>query len=103
VRLAYDSPRYDDGVATGSVVAVDRFGNLITDIERARLRFERFELQAGDLVIDRIEENYAAAEPGPFLITGSSGLLEISLSHASAASRLGIRRLDRVEVRKRPV
>ncbi|HEX6177874.1 MAG TPA: SAM hydroxide adenosyltransferase, partial [Thermoanaerobaculia bacterium] len=103
IRLSYEAPRYDDDAARGSVVAVDRFGNLITDIERTRLRFDDFELHAPGLVLDRVEKTYAGVEPGPFMIVGSSGLIEISLSNASAASRLGIRRLDRVELRKRPV
>lgn len=103
VSMKYQAPVYGEDVARGSVVAVDRFGNLITDIERARLRFEPFELRAPGLVIDRLETNYAGVDPGPFLIVGSSGMLEISVSNASAAARLGIRRLDRVEVWKRLV
>lgn len=99
-RLRYERPTYEDDVARGSVVAIDRFGNLITDIERAGLRFDTFVLHVRDVIIDRIERNYAAAEPGPFLIVGSSGLIEISVANASAAERLHLRRLDRVEVWK---
>jgi S-adenosylmethionine hydrolase len=103
VRLPYTPPIYGDDAARGTVVAIDRFGNLITDIERSRLRFDDFELRAPGLIVDRLEQNYAAREPGPFLIVGSSGCIEISLAAASAASRLGIRRLQPVELWKRPV
>jgi S-adenosyl-L-methionine hydrolase (adenosine-forming) len=102
-RLDYEPPVYGDDVVSGRIVAVDRFGNVITDIARARVPFESFELHARDLAIDRVETNYADAGPGPFLITGSSGRIEISIAGESAAERLRLRRLQRVEVRKRPV
>ncbi|HUP47538.1 MAG TPA: SAM-dependent chlorinase/fluorinase [Thermoanaerobaculia bacterium] len=103
VRLPYEPPNYGEDHARGTVVAIDRFGNLITDIEHSRLGFAPFELRARDLTIERLERNYAGAEPGPFLVIGSSGCLEISVANGSAAERLGIRRLQRVEVARRPV
>ena len=97
IRLRYEPPVYGDGVVRGTIVAVDRFGNLITDVERGRIRGS-FALRVRDLVIDRIEETYGNAAPGPFLIVGSSGHVEISLANASAAERLQLRRLERVEL-----
>lgn len=94
--LRYEPPRYGD-VVRGTIVAVDRFGNVITDIEAARLR-GRFELRVRDVTIDRLERAYGDAAPGPFLIVGSSGCLEISIANASAAERLQLRRLERVEL-----
>lgn len=101
VRLPYVQPRHERDVVRGSVVAIDRFGNVITDIERSRLPFDGLEATAGGVTIDRIEVNYAGAQPGPFLIVGSSGCIEISVANDSAAERLGIRLLDPVEIRKR--
>jgi S-adenosyl-L-methionine hydrolase (adenosine-forming) len=97
IKLRYEPPVYGDEVVRGTIVAVDRFGNLITDIERARLR-GAFTMRVRDLVIDRVEETYGNAAPGPFLIVGSSGHVEISLANASAADRLQLRRLERVEL-----
>ena len=99
-RLPYEAPIYEESVARGTVVSADRFGNLITDIEIARLPFASFALHARRVVIDRIETTYAGADPGPFLIVGSSGCIEISVANGSAAERLQMRRLDRVEVWK---
>ncbi len=96
-QLPYEPPQYGD-VVRGSIVAVDRFGNLITDIEAARIPFAPFMLQAHGIIIDRIETHYAAAAPGAFLIAGSSGCIEISVANGSAAERLQMRRLERVEV-----
>ncbi len=97
VRLDYEPPLYGD-VVRGTIVAVDRFGNLITDIEAARVPFKPFVLEGHGISIDRVEQNYAGAAPGAFLIIGSSGCIEISIANGSAAERLQMRRLDRVEV-----
>jgi S-adenosylmethionine hydrolase len=96
--LPYERPSYG-AVVRGTVVAVDRFGNVITDVEVARIPFSPFALHVRDLTLDRLEENYGDAAPGPFLIVGSSGCIEISIANASAAERLHLRRLERVELR----
>jgi len=95
--LPYEPPSYGD-VVRGTIVAIDRFGNAITDIERARVPFAPFALHARDVVIDRLETAYGDAAPGPFLIVGSTGCIEISVANASAAERLHLRRLERVEL-----
>ena len=97
VRLPYEPPSYGAEVK-GSVVAIDRFGNLITDIEASRIGFAPFALEARGVAIDRLERTYAGAAPGAFLIVGSSGLVEISVANGSAAERLQMRRLDRIRV-----
>jgi S-adenosylmethionine hydrolase len=79
-----------------TIVAIDRFGNAITDIDASALPCA---LVVRDHVIDRLEHNYGDAAPGPFLIVGSTGCIEISMKNASAAERLQLRRLERVEVR----
>lgn len=94
-RLPYEPPAYGDAVH-GTIVAVDRFGNVVTDVERARIPFAPFVLRVRDIVLDRLEENYGEAAPGPFLIVGSTGCIEISIANASAAERLDLRRLERV-------
>jgi S-adenosylmethionine hydrolase len=97
VKLPYEPPRYGE-VVQGTIVAVDRFGNAITDIERAKIPFARFVARVGEHSIDRIERNYGGAAPGAFLIVGSTGCIEISVANASAAERLQLRRLEQVEL-----
>ncbi|MDQ3283415.1 MAG: SAM-dependent chlorinase/fluorinase [Acidobacteriota bacterium] len=96
-RLPYEPPTYGD-VVRGTVVAVDRFGNVVTDVEASRIPFAPFALTIGDITLDRVEANYGDAAPGPFLIVGSSGCIEISIANASAAERLHLRRLERVAI-----
>lgn len=78
---------------TGAVLKIDRFGNLITNFradEFARVYEQNFEVLAGLQAIEKLERNYAAAEPGKvFLIEGSSGYFEIAASQGSAAKILG--------------
>ncbi len=98
VQLKYEPPQYGPDRVRGTIVAVDRFGNLITDIEAARIAFAPFALEARDVTIDRVERAYAGAAPGAFLIVGSTGCIEISVANGSAAERLHLSRLQRVEV-----
>ena len=98
VTLDYAAPWYDRARAEGTIVAIDRFGNLITDIETARLPFARFTARAGRQAIARTARAYGEAGEGAFLITGSAGCIEISIANASAADLLQLRRGDRVTI-----
>jgi hypothetical protein len=97
VQLRYEPPIYG-AIVRGTIVSIDRFGNLITDIDASRIPFAPFALEARGITIDRLELTYAGAAPGAFLIVGSSGCIEISVANDSAADRLQMRRLERVEV-----
>ncbi|MCU1245804.1 MAG: hypothetical protein JWN02_1714 [Acidobacteria bacterium] len=98
VRLDYTEPSYDERRVTGTIVSVDRFGNLITDIEPERIGFAPFALHAGKVVIERLETNYGDAAAGPFLIAGSGGTVEVSVADGSAAEVLHLRRGDCIEI-----
>jgi S-adenosyl-L-methionine hydrolase (adenosine-forming) len=95
-RLDYDPPTYDRKRAEGTIVAVDRFGNLITDLEPARIPFTSFTLKARQITVSRVETTYSGK--GPFLIIGSTGCVEISAPGASAAELLQLSRGDRVTI-----
>ena len=77
---------------SGSVLKVDRFGNLITNLhidEFGDIRTRPFELTVGLQCVRRLCSNYAEAPAGElFAIAGSSGYIEISLNQGSAAQQL---------------
>ena len=98
VRVDYTPPRYGDDQIEGTLVGIDRFGNLITDVEAAKIPFASFTFRAGWHVVDRLERTYGEAEGGPFLIIGSSGCIEVSVANASAADVLQLSRGDRVTI-----
>ncbi len=96
-RLDYTPPVYRDAVVTGSVVHIDHFGNVITDIERAKIAFDRFALRVHYATIKTIRTDYGGGHE-PFLIIGSHGTVEISVGSANAADMLHLKRGDQVEI-----
>lgn len=103
VRFAYSPPVYGGDTIRGTVVAVDRFGNAITDIDSERLETDDWELRVGGVRVKRRVRTYAegGASNEAFMIAGSQGTIEISVDRQSAAAALHIEPLDAVEIRKR--
>lgn len=79
---------------TGSVLFVDRYGNLITNFKASAfptLRNRPFTMTAGLELIELFSGNYANIPPGELaIVPASSGYFEISMREASAASKLKI-------------
>lgn len=87
----------------GEVVYVDKFGNLITNIEKRRceewLRGRGFSLHIGQRRIHRIVPNYQEAEKGEIVaLWGSTGYLEIATKEDSASKILTSREGDKVSL-----
>ena len=80
----------------GTIVAIDRFGNAITDLEPPP---GRFAVRIGGVTIDRVCRTYEEGGEEPFLIVGSSGCIEISVRNGSAATSLHLERGMRVQLR----
>ncbi len=80
-------------VWTGSVLRIDRFGNMITNFtteEFSWVETHPFEMAVGMQPVRRLALNYTDCEPGElFLIHGSSGYLEVSAAQTSAAKLVG--------------
>lgn len=84
----------------GRIMAVDTFGNLITNVPGAGLR-EPLAIRVGRSRIGRMRKAYAEAKVGElFGIVGSTGRLEISVNRGSAARKTGARVGDPVRVKK---
>lgn len=93
---------------TGQVLWVDRFGNLVTNIDRRT--FERFaetgavEIRVGAHLIGRLVATYADIGPGEICaLFGSTDHLEIAANTASAVDQLGLGRGAVVTVRRSTV
>ncbi|MDX1583800.1 MAG: SAM-dependent chlorinase/fluorinase [Thermoanaerobaculia bacterium] len=98
VTLGYDEPVWRESHVVGHVVAIDRFGNVVTDIDASRVDLAGpLRLEVGERTIRDLRTAYGE-KPGnePFLIVGSRGTIEISLNQESAADRLHCNRLDEV-------
>ncbi len=83
------TPAWDGPVLEGSVVHVDRYGNLVTDIPEGLLRGEgELVVQVRGRRIRGLSRSYA--EAGPLLaIVGSNATLEVAVRNGSAAEALG--------------
>ncbi|HJL41488.1 MAG TPA: SAM-dependent chlorinase/fluorinase [Myxococcales bacterium LLY-WYZ-16_1] len=88
-----DPAEVQDQQVKGVVVAVDSFGNLITNIERAQidpLRVTTVVLAGMRLPV---KNTYAEAKPGDYMaLVNSLGVLEIARAEQSAAEGLGLER-----------
>lgn len=104
LRLGFAKPA-PSGPKTwaGTILKVDRFGNLITNFDSGswlRLAAEPFEMKVGTCLVSRMASNYAEIKPGElFVIGGSSGFLEVSLNRGSAGETVAAKSGDSVELR----
>ena len=94
LRLSFDKPnRTSKRAWTGTVLKVDRFGNLITNLhvdEFPGVRTRAFALNAGLQTVTRLALTFTECDPGElFVIVGSSGYLEVATNQGSAAKALG--------------
>jgi len=91
-RLIMDIPARPKGPVRGKILHIDHFGNIITSLRPQPLTLHRSTVAIGGRYVRRHAETYSAAPPGkPFLIVGSSGLLEISIRNGNAARSLRVR------------
>ncbi|MCP4689677.1 MAG: SAM-dependent chlorinase/fluorinase [Desulfobacterales bacterium] len=94
------------GEWVGAVITVDRFGNLITDIEGARLTAEDFAGPDAEVVITigssrirGLSTTYGDAPPfQPLALIGSRGYLEIAMNQGDARRYFNAGRGDAVRV-----
>ncbi len=98
VRLDIPRPERTPSGAQGSVIHVDRFGNLITNIPGSWAGGTAMVLVAGREV-GPVRRAYGDVRVGELLaLVGSAGVLEISVRDGNAAVTLGVGRGARVQV-----
>jgi hypothetical protein len=103
VELPWPEPQPIAGGLDGEVLAVDRFGNLITNIRVTNLPIgapSSVRVASGAAEIGSLVRTYTDVRDGePAALVGSSGLIEIAVRNGSAAARLGGGPGTRVRVR----
>lgn len=99
VTLPIPEPlRGTHGIA-GVVLAIDSFGNVISNITAADLddlaiEGGRLEVRCREAVVQGIQETYGSAVGAVTALVGSNGRLELAVVQGNAAARFGIRRDD---------
>jgi hypothetical protein len=103
VNLGLKKPGVEGNQISGEIILIDRFGNLISNIEKER--FERFVkdqpflIRAGKKAIRDLKRGYYQAKKNePIALFGSGGLLEISVREGCAEKRLKMKKGDQVTV-----
>ena len=96
-RLEVPRPAIAPDRLSGEVLRVDRFGNLITNVDRkifdTLAQGGALEVRVGAHVVSRVVSTYADAGVGEVCaLFGSSDHLEIAANGSSAASQLGVGR-----------
>jgi S-adenosylmethionine hydrolase len=111
VRLRGWQPRRrEDGRIAGRIVAVDRFGNLITNIDAHLLGpglqttpHQVFDIDIGRRLTTHLHTAYEEALPGkPLAIIGSRETLEIAVNQGSAQAHYRVAAGDSVIVQPTP-
>lgn len=86
--------RLGPGHWTGTVLKIDRFGNVITNLDWETfqgLAGTPFRLRIGRRTVTQFFSTYDGAVAGrPFALKGSSGYIEVSLNQSDAASFLSV-------------
>lgn len=99
MELPQLSPEVGKDVVRGRVIHIDRFGNLVTNINREVLKnkFDWVCLEIKGQKIKELKKNYAGGKPEEtFAIFGSLGHLEISVNCGSAKDILSVKEGEEV-------
>jgi S-adenosylmethionine hydrolase len=104
-RLDIPVPDVTGDVVRGVVLRVDRFGNVVTNIDRRTfenaVRGRTVQVLVDGRAIDQIVATYAEIPPRSICgLFGSTDHLELAANAASAAEQLGVTRGALVEVRR---
>jgi S-adenosyl-L-methionine hydrolase (adenosine-forming) len=97
-KLPLTTPKVEGSRVTGSVVHVDRFGNLITNLDRESLKeargasgANRIEVQIAGRPLGPFSRTFAEGpSAAPFPLIGSYGTIEVVIKGGSAAVVLGL-------------
>ena len=100
VDLDFGEASIEEGKITGKILFIDRFGNIITNIEGKNIQQENFHVKIG-LVEQKVRlyPSYGYAKKGEILATiGSSGFLEIARREGDASKYFSAKQDMKIEI-----
>ncbi len=106
VKLPLPEPAWQGGALAGTIVYVDRFGNLISNLTpfhikdvQGRTRRSDVSIRIGGVTIDGLLKNYSqGSADAPHALINSNGQVEVFVKEGSAANRLKLGRGGKIEV-----
>jgi len=97
IQKSMIQPVTEEGTIRGSIIYIDTFGNLITNIEKslferiARGRDFEITLRSSEYMINEVHDSYFEAGRGNLLAHyNESGYLEIAISQGDASKLIGV-------------
>lgn len=99
---------FDGSELVSKVVNIDRFGNLVTNLNARRLkqfqtgcRDDELIFRVGSELLRGLQPTYASVSSGePLALIGSRGYLEIAVNQGNASNRFSVQKGDRIRVAK---
>ena len=106
VKLPLPEPAWQGGALAGTIVYVDRFGNLISNLTpfhikdvQGRTRRSDVSIRIGGVTIAGLLKNYSqGSADAPHALINSNGQVEVFVKEGSAANRLKLGRGGKIEV-----
>lgn len=90
IRLHLPAPSHEGKLVLGEVIAVDRFGNLVTNLTPADVPSYAV-VEVEDSEVGPIRRTFSDVQPGQLLAyVGSGGYIEVAVRDGSAARQLGL-------------
>jgi S-adenosylmethionine hydrolase len=107
IRLPYYRLEIHGDTIKGSIIHIDGFGNVVTNITYDTLANigvkdeAQFKLKIGDIeyILPYVRRFSAVEEGKPLLLVAGGNYLEISVNQGNAAKHLGLRKGDKIRVK----
>ena len=105
ISVINSSPSFDQDMIRGSIIYIDSFQNIISNIPR-KLFMDQAGSRSFSIVVRnheckfrKVYTHYSDAETGePVCLFNEKGLLELALNGANAAGLLGVKVLDNIRI-----
>ncbi len=100
-QIHIPAPLRRSDVLIGQIVYIDRFGNLVTNVDKEALEGYAcdFKIKVGDQIIHGLNKTYSdAPNQTPVALIDSFGYLEIAVNGANAKDYFGLDKKDLIEI-----
>ncbi|HEC76803.1 MAG TPA: hypothetical protein ENI33_06055 [Thermoplasmatales archaeon] len=100
VDLSFGKAILKEGMISGKILFIDRFGNIITNVCERDLRRKKFFVRIGKIEREiKIYPSYGYAEEREIIgVIGSSGFLEVAMNKGNASQYFKAKEGERLEI-----
>lgn len=97
VSYRWMQPIADRDGLEGTVIHIDKFGNLVTNIPKSLfeevIAGKKVKIYVGNVILNSVEPTFASvAEGEPVAYIGSAGMLEVGINKGNAEQMLGVQK-----------